>query len=323
MSAAPEPRQRGGTAKVAITRGLPRCSARQGALRMRVRNGSFAVLAVLAFALLAACVGGRPTAAQTGSTVILTLRNMSREAAPVPRVPGVTRVSVPLYPGATPTSKRFPMTYEDPVPGSPYLRAAGEKFQVGATESDVEAWYRRWMAKVGWSAQGSGSSGNLRTGVSQDMLAFAPPGSARDPDQLSVYIWFYAVGAKSTLIGVWATKVVQPPRPSSSFLARTISVTGNVVTYGTSVATRRVDITNQTAISRLVAAINRLKRLDAGMHGCPAIMETADLAFHAASGPAIVVRIEVGCAVSVGQVGLEDYPSVRGALRYAMAHASR
>ena len=281
-------------------------------------------MAVLAFALLAACVGGRPTAAQTGSSVILTLRNMSREAAPVPRVRGVTRVSVPLYPGASPAYQGFPMGYESPVPGSPYLRAAGAKFQVDAGESDVEVWYRQRMASAGWPMHGSGSSGNLRTGVSQDVLAFAPPVSARDPGQLSVNIWFYALGAKSTLIGIWATKVVQPPRPRNSYLPTDIrSVTGDVETYGASVTTRKVDITNHVAISRLVSAINRLKRLDAGLHGCPAILQTADLAFHPDSGAAIAVRMEVGCAVAVGPVGLEDYPSVRGDLRYAIAHASR
>ena len=266
---------------------------------------------MLALALFAALPEGLPAVAKVASHVTLTLRYVSTAAAvPVPRIPGVSRITVPLYPGAVRTRQQFPVGYESPTPATPYLRAEGTKYLVGASESEVEAWYSQQMERSGWSSSGSG--GAYGPGVNQDMLGFAPPGSATAME--NVTFWFDALTARSTLVGIWATRVVQPPRPRSSYLPAGIRrVTGDV-------DAQQVDITDPRAVARLVSAINRLQRLDVGFVGCPAVTQTAELAFHPASGPAIPVTIEVGCSVRVGQIGLEDYPSVRNALLNAVTH---
>lgn len=284
-----------------------------------------AVLAA-ALALFAILPEGLPAAALPGSNVTLTLRYVSAAAVQVPRIPGVTHITVPLYPGAFRTRQQFPLgSYESPTPMTPYLRAEGAKFQAGASESEVEAWYHQQMKRSGWDLQGSGSGGSLRTGMTEDNLGFAPPGFATAINQENVNIWFYALTARSALVGIWATKVVQPPRPRSSYLPLgNRRVTGKLVTTGDATArTQQVDISDPPAIARLVSAINRLQRLDVGMISCPNFTQTAELVFHAESGPAIPVTIEVGCLVRVGQIEFEDYPSVRAAFLYAVAHPSR
>ena len=278
-----------------------------------------------ALALVAALLGGSPAAALPGSNITLTLRYVSTASVPVPRIPGVTRISLPLYPGAVRTRLQFPLgSYESPTPMTPYLRAEVAKFQVGASESEVEAWYRQQMGRIGWDLQGSGSGGSLRTGQTEDNLGFAPRGSTKAIDQENVSIWFYALSGRSTLVGIWATKVIQPPRPRSSYLPSGIRrVTGEVITTGGAGRTQQVDITNPPAIARLVSAINRPQRLAVDGMLCPNVAQIAELAFHPTSGPTIPVRIDAGCLLRVGQIGLEDYPSVRTALLYAVAHPSR
>jgi len=294
-----------------------------GKRRIAMRPKRSQTVAMLTLCLLA-LLPGRPAGAEGGTRVTLTLRYASTVAVPVPRVPGATRVTVPLYPGAVRTGRRFPFSYENPTPGSPYLRVAGAKFEASASAAAVEAWYRRQMEGFGWSLQGSGSSGNLRTGVSQDMLTFARPHSATTASPESVTTWFYALTPGSTLVGIWATKVVQPPRPLSSYLPAGIRrVTGDLDTFGTTARTQRLDITYLPAIARLTAAINRLRRLDVGFVGCPAVTRVAVLAFHPASGARIPVRMELGCRVVVGRIAFEDYPSVQAAFLYALAHPSR
>jgi hypothetical protein len=230
---------------------------------------------------------------------------------------------MPLYPGSIPTTERFPLTYQRPLPASPYLPSAGAKFSVRVQVATVEAFYRTAMLRAGWVMNSQGSSGNSITGVDQSMLGFAPRGWQKAAIQESVAVWFFAQPQGSTLVGIFATRVIAPPRPKSSELPGDIqSVTGTMYRYGTKVQAVPIRITNPLAVYRLVRAIKRLRRISAGVVSCPAVRLTAHLSFHPRRGRPVAVGIAAGCSVSVGSVGLWDSPSIGPVLLRAAAHSS-
>ncbi len=224
----------------------------------------------------------------------------------VPPVYGTTTLSLPLYPGMSPTSRNFPLAFEE-TPISWYVRTSkAEKFVAPAAMGSLEAWYEQQMKAAGYRQTGSSSSGNTKSGETAQGFAYQQVHSALG-HQIEVDISFERLGSQKTLMEYFATDLVIPKRPATSDLPRYVtSISGRMTVYGTKVTTYQVHIASLEKIKSLVTSINSLTRLIQGMNpGGPMIWGTATLAFHQLKGKAIKVNVDTD-SVSVNGVGLMD-----------------
>lgn len=211
---------------------------------------------------------------------------------------------------------------QGPMPGTPYVQFADSRFLVRSPEPTVQFWYVREMPALGWVSNGSGYSGDNKTGITETMAMFARPGWAKSKDPVQITLTFYAPSPRETLVGIWATRVVEPARPKDSYLADdVVRITGRVVQYGTRVQTTNVSISKRASIHRVVSAINRLRSLMVGAYHCPMGTFSANLTFIPKRGRVIHVAVDAGCEiVSVDGIPLQNFPSIKPALLWAMAH---
>ncbi len=224
----------------------------------------------------------------------------------VPPVYGTTTLRLPFYPGMSPTSRNFPLAFEE-TPISWYVRTAKpEKFVAPVAMGSLEAWYKHQMKVMGYHQTGSSSSGNTRTGETAQGFAYQPIHPARG-HQIEVDISFERLGSQKTLMEYFATDLVIPKRPATSDLPQNVtSISGRMTVYGTKVTTYQVNITSPVKIKQLGTSINSLTRLIQGMNpGGPAIWGTATLTFYPLKGKAITVNVDTD-SVSVNGVGLMD-----------------
>ena len=251
-------------------------------------------------------------ASSTPRQLILTLKQAlpsatsKRVSLAVPPVYGTTTLSLPLYPRVSPTSRKFPLAFEE-TPISWYVRTGkAEKFVAPVAMGSLEAWYKHQMKVMGYHQTGSSSSGNTRTGEKAQGFAYQPAHPARG-HQIEVDISFERLGSQKTLMEYFATDLVIPKRPATSDLPQNVtSISGRMTVYGTKVTTYQVHIASLEKIKSLVTSINSLTRLIQGMNpGGPMIWGTATLAFHQLKGKAIKVNVDTD-SVSVNGVGLMD-----------------
>lgn len=238
------------------------------------------------------------------------------QPVPVPRISGTLTVPVPLYPHSSLSAHGFPLGPIESIPGSPYERQASSRiFQVNQPERVVSAWYTRVFTRQGDKIVTSGSSGDFKTGVTEDALGF----SRSVLSGLTVNMTFYQVTPSVTRYSFFATDVAVPLRPRRAFVpADVVRVTGSLWSQG---QTRAINTRNRAAIHQLVSALNGPRQVDAGAHGCPAVTRTANLSLHPQNGKAIPVSIASECGVSINQIPLTDnhpkalWQAVKGLVR--------
>jgi hypothetical protein len=163
------------------------------------------------------------------------------------------------------------------------------------------------MNGSGYQQAGSATVGNVKTGVSTQGLIFKP---VQQPQGhcLEIDLSFQDCGEGQTLLEYWATDVVVPPRPATSFLPGNVAeIDGSMTVLGTKITHFKVHITGITQIQSLVSAINSLQQIDQGISAGPImIWGTAGLIFHTSTGEEIPVNID-NAGASVNGVGLQDH----------------
>ena len=238
-------------------------------------------------------------------TLVLKTVPSNPTAVPVPPVPGVTVVHVPVYPGATLTAKTLPLGAGGGTPATAYLRTASETLAAPGSQSQVTAWYRTAMTQSGLQVVSQGYSGDERTGVTEGFVSYGSTADSAAGDKTpTITVTTYAAGPDETLISLYATDVIVPARPQSSYIpARITRITGSVTLYGSAVTTHTVNVTDLRLIRELVRALNRLTVVDAGAHSCPAVSTTADLTLYPAHGQGIHVQIATDCGINIDGIG--------------------
>lgn len=165
--------------------------------------------------LRAASVGATPTASGCSTPLTLTLRpgltepnnHVSMPAAPnIP--PGPVVIQVPLYPGATLSSRPMPHAAYS-YPASQYLKTATAEYQVSTNWTTASNWYRQAFLACGYTEAGSGSSGVHGVTVSIGI-------TMRDPSHppLEVALAFTHGPAGKTLVLYVAYTITLPPQPA-------------------------------------------------------------------------------------------------------------
>ena len=239
-------------------------------------------------------------------TLNLVPQNGSPGMQAVPPIIGTTSLTLPLYPDAISTSQEFSMPFEE-TPGSWYVRVAKADYITSTGQANLDAWYVRHMNGSGYQQAGSATVGNVKTGVSTQGLIFKP---VQQPQGhcLEIDLSFQDCGEGQTLLEYWATDVVVPPRPATSFLPGNVAeIDGSMTVLGTKITHFKVHITGITQIQSLVSAINSLQQIDQGISAGPImIWGTAGLIFHTSTGEEIPVNID-NAGASVNGVGLQDH----------------
>ena len=222
------------------------------------RRGVGLVLAVGAVAAAAAWYLLR------APTMTLSLQEVPGSVRVAPPHVSVT-VTVPRFPGARTISIRVPGSM-DPGLGGEYGRKATAAVLVPRGLAATERWYRSAMGRLGYKEFGSGSSGNVNTGMTTWMWDYVP--DRANPDALTVYLNFHPESG-GTAVQYYATAVVTPARPS--WLGQLQGVRSARVTWwfaGSGAGTVR--LTAPGALASLSQALNRLDQVSAGGGFCPA-----------------------------------------------------
>jgi hypothetical protein len=282
------------------------------------------VAALVAAPLLTALVGcgpagasppgvRRPTLSQSlvaeptpgPGTLVLKTVPSNPTTVPVRPVPGVTVVHVPVYPGAAFTAKTLPLGAGGGTPATPYLRKASETLAAPASENQVTAWYRTAMTQSGLQVVSQGYAGDKRTGVTEEFVSYGSTADSAAGDKTpTITVTTYAESPDETLVSLYATDVVVPARPQSTYIPAGITrITGSVTLYGSAVTTHTVNVTDPRLIHDLVRALNRLTVVEAGAHSCPAVSTTADLTLYPAHGQGIHVQIATDCGINIDGIG--------------------
>jgi hypothetical protein len=186
--------------------------------------------------------------------------------------PGPVVIHVPLYPGALPTTQQA----GGPIgaPASPYLKAATATYALPTDAGTATSWYQQQFARCGYRVSAHG-----QTSTAQGVSTSVEFTSTSNPN-LTVQLAFQDTAGGSLVLYV-AEDVTVPPRPPGSYLPRDVvrvNVTyllplpqKPVVIHGRIIQGRlHRAITNPAAIHTLVAAINALRQIVAGVHTCPA-----------------------------------------------------
>lgn len=217
---------------------------------------------------------------------------------PAPDIPaGAVVIGVPLYPGATLTAQHFfvpTLTY----PYSPYLKAASAEYLLPTDSATAQQWYGQNFARCGYRVTGSGESGDAR-GHTSTGITF----TSRANGNLQVSLSFQTQAQAGTLVLYVATDVTVPPRQPASFLPADVvrvevAYQPPIPARGARTAQGRIDrtIADPVAIGRLVAAVNALSHVVAGLHTCPGgDGQSARLLFVRRGGQAISVYDDPLC----------------------------
>jgi hypothetical protein len=269
--------------------------------------GRFGVSAIAAMLVGAAT----PQVHPGPTTVRLVLRYVSTGPVPVPRVTTPVAVRLPLYPGARLVTRHLRRAEENPLPATPYLRAAGALWRVPASLNPVLSWYTRVLTQDGLHVSTRGSEWD-RGRLQAEILGFSPPSR---PDEV-IYVTAGPTAMRGvTRLVLWATLIDNPPRPRSSYLPPSV-----VRIVGT-VGGKPVRVTEAATIARLVEAVNSLRVVAAGTFSCPAITAsgTARLGFHLRDGGIRMVATN-GCTVTVGSIPFMPDAAFDRALAWLRAH---
>lgn len=238
-----------------------------------------------------------PLMDSAGSSIVLTLRYPSPPSTEsgVPRVSGVTRIRLPLYPGSRPARRRLPLGYLGGIIGSPYARDGHTPlFSIQGRESRVMAWYRRYFSGIGEESPGLSTSVNLNTGVQEQGWTFS-----RGARQQFVTVAFYQE-PHETLYGFSGSYLVTPPRPQWSRIPPLSRVNGSLQAQG---GAKSIHTSSASALRELRAVLSHDNTVTSPW--CPlAVNETAKLTLYPKHGHPISLKVSGYCPVQIGSVSL-------------------
>jgi hypothetical protein len=219
--------------------------------------------------------------------------------------PGPVVIHVPLYPGALPTTQQ--VSGPIGVRASPYVKAAAAMYALPTDAGTATVWYQEQFAGCGYRVSAHGQESTAQG------LATSVAFTSGSNTNLTVQLAFQDT-ARGCLVLYVAEDVTVPPRPPGSYLPRDIvrvNVTyllplpqKPVVIQGRVIQGRlHRTITKPAAIHTLVAAINALRQIVAGVHTCPADNgQAATLIFVRRNGRTVRVYDEPVCVgVVVGR----------------------
>jgi hypothetical protein len=204
-------------------------------------------------------------------TFLLTLSNPGTGPAthlpplPVPAPPPVT-VKLPMNALLTPTSQALAGASES-MPAQDYVQTGRATYIVNRPIAQVEDWFKAAYTAQGFSATGSGASGDFKTGAYVESEMFAPTTQQPGQDE-QITMSYEALGANQTEVEYWVYDTVIPARPSSSQVATgatsldvKISSTQSQGS-GSAPTTKTYTVSNAQSINAVIAAINGLTTID-------------------------------------------------------------
>lgn len=232
----------------------------------------------------------------TGSTVTFNLKAaVHPEVTPAKDMPKEkVVVDLPLYPKASTTTHSTSGLF-DQFPASPYLKVAKGKYIVSTSEQAAVSWYKDQLTKTGYTISGSGTSGNVKTGVSSTGISFE---YAKD-HQLTVIMSFQSLSSQKTLMQYDVQYIATPAKNSGSVLPKNLKqvvITYKPVGYVTTHKKEVKTITDPQQLSEIRSIINGLKPDTAGVKHCA--MDTgqgADLTFTTTDQQTYEVTIHPAC----------------------------
>lgn len=207
---------------------------------------------------------------------------------------GKVVVKLPLYPQASTTNRTTKNLY-DSYPATPYLKEAKQKYTLPVSEQTAEQWYNDTLKQKGYKISGSGSSGNIKTGVSSKGITFV----SKKNKNLTVLMSFQSLGTNQTLVQYDVQYIATPAREPGSILPK--NLTRVVMTYKPrgyldSHKKEIKTITDPKTLSELRSMINQLKPDTAGVKHCA--LDTgqgADLKFTTSDHKIFDVTIKPAC----------------------------
>lgn len=208
----------------------------------------------------------------TSQTFSLTLSNkqtaVSTASLPNPPVPADPPVTVELPMNTLLKATNQPLAEADEtLPMQGYVQTGRATYTVDQPIAAVESWFKTAYTAQGFSASGSGSSGNLKTGTYVESQTFTPNNQQQGQEE-HVAMSYDAISATQTKVEYWVYDTVIPARPSSSQIPSNptdikVNISTTSQSSNSSTGTTVQTITNAQAINQVVAAINALKTIDA------------------------------------------------------------
>lgn len=177
--------------------------------------------------------------------------------------PEPVELALPLYPDAVPTGEQQERPFFG-YPATPYLKSAAASYRVPAEVETAMEWYRESMAEAGYTPSGHGTTRQYDKLFSTG-LTFRST-QIRD---CVVSLSFQAIPSGDCLLLYVATAITLPPRPRDSYLPDGIVRVTVVYTLpGWEERLYRV-LSDPAEIGELVAAVNGLTDIAAGIGSGP------------------------------------------------------
>lgn len=181
---------------------------------------------------------------------------------PEPDIPlDPVTLTVPLFPGAVPTTEQQSMPSVS-YPASPYIKSAMANFELPVNRADAESWYRDAFAESSFSLQGTGNT--LRHGVLQSSgICFRDAAKSG----VTVTLSFQDYGQDHTLVFYLATVIRPPPREAASYLPidiKRVDIEFRVGNANPGEQNQRRVLEDPETIKALIDTINALTDIAAG-----------------------------------------------------------
>lgn len=224
-------------------------------------------------------------------------------------IPGNVLASLPLYPGAIPTTfselGSVSVPFDQPIYNGalkPGYQSAYAQYSVNAPYKDIMSWYVNELSSKGYRRKSVETSFSGESVDGRGISFFLP-----SQPLVNVYIYIYYLLGEEETLELLVTYSVPLPKPPEEQLPDDIdSIT---VTYYSGNLTTVKTITDSQTVTILVSMVNALPMRPDYTYSCPSGLVTKtifSLVFHSQSKGDITVRDVIGC----GEWGIHigDYP---------------
>ncbi len=172
-------------------------------------------------------------------------------------------VYLPIYPGAKQVAQR-PQIGDMGTPMSADLLDGTLYFSSSEGAAKIENWYKQQFAKLGYTIDGSGSSGRYGKTTST-FVSFSKKGQLGNPTPFPQVDLGFATGGSTTVFKLKVDYIALPSRPANTLLPK------NVVKVILSGGAQSFTVTDSRWIQTVIQQLNALSVASPGITNCPAI----------------------------------------------------
>ena len=276
---------------------------------MKIRFLRIFAALVMSAIMVAGCKSVRTTAranttSPTGSTTSTTPQSGSTVGNPF--VPGEIMATLPVYPGATPTTElnpgfgppSFPLSqpiYDSNAPG---YQSASAQYTTPASVADILDWYMAELGGLGYTQQGEDDGGNGT--IAYRSIAFVLP--SQPAVSVEVHVYTGSGPSTSPVFELLVVYTVPLPKPAAENLPNDIQ---NVrIDYLPNTANEVVKtFTDKQSMNNLVSMVNSLPVSPDFIRTMPPGQTFFTLTFHSSSMGDIVIT-----DVTYDGIHFGDYP---------------